>query len=69
MKTIRNPENVHAPLAAYRHQMEISAEERLLVLSGQVGMHPDGPVPDESVEQLKAALLTSGGISIPSSSR
>ncbi len=56
MKKYRNPENVHAPLAAYSHQIEISSSERLLMLSGQVGMREDGSVPDDPIEQLKTAL-------------
>ena len=56
MKTIRNPEGVHHPLAAYSHQIELDASERLLVLSGQIGMRPDGSVPDDPIEQLKITL-------------
>jgi 2-iminobutanoate/2-iminopropanoate deaminase len=56
VKQGRNPETVHEPLAGYSHQIEISGDERLLVLSGQVGMRPDGSVPDDPVEQFEAAL-------------
>ena len=37
MKTPRNPDTIHPPLAAYSHQIEISGRERLLVIAGQVG--------------------------------
>jgi 2-iminobutanoate/2-iminopropanoate deaminase len=55
MKEHRNPGSVHAPLASYSHQIEIRSE-RLLVLSGQVGMAADGSVPDDTGDQLKLAL-------------
>jgi 2-iminobutanoate/2-iminopropanoate deaminase len=56
MKTPRNPATVHPPLAAYTHQIELSGSERLLVLSGQVGMRPDGSLPGDVAEQLDVAL-------------
>jgi len=56
MKEFRNPQNVHQPLGSYSHQIEISGNERLLVLSGQVGMREDGSVPDDALEQLEVAL-------------
>jgi 2-iminobutanoate/2-iminopropanoate deaminase len=56
MKTQRNPETVHAPLAGYSHQIEITGSERQLVLAGQVGMRADGTVPDDPIEQLGVAL-------------
>lgn len=56
MKKFRNPNNVHKPLAAYCHQIELSSSERLLILSGQIGMHEDGSVPSDSIEQMQVAL-------------
>jgi 2-iminobutanoate/2-iminopropanoate deaminase len=56
LKTQRNPANVHPPIAAYTHQVEIRGPERLLVLSGQVGLREDGTVPDDPVDQLEVAL-------------
>jgi 2-iminobutanoate/2-iminopropanoate deaminase len=56
MKQHRNPTTVHPPPAAYSHQIEVSGDERLLVLSGQMGMHVDGTVPDDPLEQLDVAL-------------
>jgi 2-iminobutanoate/2-iminopropanoate deaminase len=58
MKEYRNPPDVHAPLAAYSHQIEISGPERLLILSGQVGAGLDGAVPDDPAGQLGAALAS-----------
>jgi len=56
MKEFRNPQNVHQPLGFYSHQVEISGNERMLVLSGQVGMRADGTVPDDPIEQIDVAL-------------
>jgi len=56
MKTPRNPTDVHAPLASYTHQIEVTGSETLLLLSGQVGMRKDGSVPEDPVEQLQVAL-------------
>ncbi|MGZ9224207.1 MAG: RidA family protein [Anaerolineales bacterium] len=56
MKEFRNPENVHPPLGSYSHQIEISGNERILVLSGQVGMKGDGTVPDDPFEQIDIAF-------------
>ncbi len=56
MKKSRNPETIHPPLAAYAHQIEITAPQRWLLLSGQVGMQPDGTLPDEPVRQFEIAL-------------
>ena len=55
MKQARNPTDVHQPLAAYAHQIEITGSERLLVLSGQVGMAVDGTLPESPIEQLDLA--------------
>ena len=56
MKIHRNPKNVHKPLAAYSHQIEVSSSERLLIMSGQIGMQEDGSIPTDPIEQLQATL-------------
>jgi enamine deaminase RidA (YjgF/YER057c/UK114 family) len=56
MKQARNPETIAAPLGRYVHQIEVVDESRLLFLSGQIGMAPDGTVPADPVEQLGLAL-------------
>lgn len=56
MKQSRNPDTIHAPLGRYVHQVEVSGESRQLFLAGQVGMRPDGSIPDDPVEQLGVAL-------------
>jgi 2-iminobutanoate/2-iminopropanoate deaminase len=56
MKSPRDPESIHPPVGRYVHQIEVTGESRTLVLSGQVGMRPDGSVPDDAVEQFGVAL-------------
>jgi enamine deaminase RidA (YjgF/YER057c/UK114 family) len=56
MKEYRNPQNVHQPLAAYTHQIEVKGPARWLVLSGQIGRNEDGTVPDDPIIQLEVAL-------------
>jgi 2-iminobutanoate/2-iminopropanoate deaminase len=57
LKEYRNPPDVHQPIAAYTHQIEVRGPERLLVLSGQVGRRADGSVPADPIEQLDLALV------------
>ena len=52
----RNPAGVHAPVAAYSHQIEVPVGARWLVLSGQVGLRPDGTLPADPAEQIEVAL-------------
>jgi enamine deaminase RidA (YjgF/YER057c/UK114 family) len=56
MKEYRNPKNVHEPLGSYSHQIEIKGNQRLLVISGQVGMREDGTVPEDPLEQIDVAF-------------
>jgi len=56
MKEFRNPKDVHQPLGSYSHQVEIRGNERVLVLSGQVGMREDGTVPEDPLEQMDIAF-------------
>jgi 2-iminobutanoate/2-iminopropanoate deaminase len=56
MKESRNPQDVHPPLAAYSHQIEITGSVRWLVLAGQVGREVDGTVPADPLEQLAVAM-------------
>ena len=56
MKEFRNPQDVLKPLGSYSHQIEIRGNERLLVISGQVGMKEDGTVPDDPFEQIDIAF-------------
>lgn len=71
MTIARNPEDVHAPVAAYAHQLEVGPGGRWLVLSGQIGMEPDGTVPGDPVAQVALALenvrrnLAAAGMDVP----
>lgn len=56
MKEFRNPQDVHQPLGSYSHQIEVKGHERLLVISGQVGMREDGTVPENPLEQIEVAF-------------
>lgn len=55
MKDFRNPQDIHKPLGSYSHQIEVS-NERMLVISGQVGMQQDGSVPEDPYQQLDLAF-------------
>jgi len=56
VKEFRNPQDVHQPLGSYSHQIEVSGPERLLVISGQVGMREDGTIPADPFEQIDLAF-------------
>jgi 2-iminobutanoate/2-iminopropanoate deaminase len=56
MKEFRNPQDVHEPLGSYSHQIEMRGHQRLLLISGQVGMKEDGTVPDDPFEQIDIAF-------------
>jgi 2-iminobutanoate/2-iminopropanoate deaminase len=71
MKEFRNPPNVHAPQGAYTHHVEITENERMLILSGQVGMREDGTIPEDVLEQMEVAFenifrnLRAAGMDVP----
>ena len=46
----------HQPVGFYSHQVEINGNERVLVLSGQVGMRQDGTIPEDPFEQMDLAF-------------
>ncbi|WP_017472128.1 RidA family protein [Amphibacillus jilinensis] len=56
MKVVRNPQDVHNPVAAYVHQIEVTGPQQWLTLSGQLGMAADGRLPEDPIEQLQIAL-------------
>ncbi|MEQ4301064.1 RidA family protein [Plantactinospora sp. B6F1] len=58
MRIFRNPAptRVHPPIAGFHHQVEIGQNHRWVVLSGQLGIRPDGHVPDDAIEQLTIVL-------------
>jgi enamine deaminase RidA (YjgF/YER057c/UK114 family) len=56
VKEFRNPQDVHEPVGLYSHQIEIRGNERLLVISGQVGMREDGTIPEDPFDQIDIAF-------------
>jgi enamine deaminase RidA (YjgF/YER057c/UK114 family) len=65
-----NPASIAAPLGRYSHGVEISGGARVLIASGQVGVTPDGSVPEDVAEQARlafenvAAILAGAGMSM-----
>ncbi|MGE0418840.1 MAG: RidA family protein [Acetobacteraceae bacterium] len=49
-----NPQAVRAP-AGYNHAIEIINPERRVVIAGQVGVRPDGSIPDTAEGQIAQA--------------
>ena len=70
--TFSNPDSVHSPLGLYSHAAIVPAQTRLLYLSGQVGVRPDGSVGETIAEQADQtfaniiALLRAHGLEAPS---
>jgi len=46
-----------APVAAYFQGVEVEAGERTIFVAGQVGMRPDGTVPESMEDQTEQAFL------------
>lgn len=55
MREFRNPPTIHAPAAVYSHQVELR-DVRMVIMAGQIGMHPDRTLPPDPYEQLQVAL-------------
>ncbi len=60
MKTPRNPGSIHAPFSTYSHQIELTNENRLLALSGQIGADPAGNIVEGVAAQLRQAWKNVG---------
>jgi 2-iminobutanoate/2-iminopropanoate deaminase len=66
-----NPPTVAAPATSYSHGVEHGARARRLVISGQVGIRPDGTLAEGLEAQLEAAwdnliaVLRDAGMDIP----
>jgi enamine deaminase RidA (YjgF/YER057c/UK114 family) len=56
MIIFRNPTTVAPPIGRYAHSAEIPPNARLLFVSGQVGMTPEGTLPDDYAGQWRNAL-------------
>lgn len=65
-----NPRGLAAPASRYSHGVVHGARARRLVISGQLGMRPDGSVPAELEEQMELAwdnlieVLREGGMAV-----
>ena len=56
-----NPAGVHAPLGLYSHTVTVPPGTELILLSGQLGVRPDGSVPTtlaEQADQVFANIIT-----------
>lgn len=68
MLKTRNPKTVAPPQALYSHSVEVPPNARWLYLAGQVGVKPDGSVPDgfeaqhEVIWQNTLAILADAGM-------
>jgi enamine deaminase RidA (YjgF/YER057c/UK114 family) len=55
-----NPGGVHAPLGLYSHTVVVPGDTKLLFISGQVGVRPDGSCPatiGEQADQVFANII------------
>ncbi|MBL6946480.1 MAG: RidA family protein [Rhodospirillales bacterium] len=50
-----NPSSVHPPVAAYAHAVEVPAQAKRLIVSGQLGLRPDGSLPESAEDQAEQA--------------
>lgn len=50
------PAKIRAPFGRYHHAVEVPPGKRLLFLSGQLGVRPDGSVPIDVTAQAKVAF-------------
>jgi enamine deaminase RidA (YjgF/YER057c/UK114 family) len=63
-----SPPGIAPPFAAYAHGVEVSAEARLVVTSGQLALARDGTIPEGSEAQARlcfancAAILAEAGM-------
>ena len=65
-----NPTDIHPPFAPYSPGIEIPAHSRMILVSGQLGIAPDGSVPADCGSQTElcfaniAAILREGGLGL-----
>jgi len=62
MVAFLNPPTVHAPGGAYSHSAVVPAGAELIVVSGQVGMRPDGSLPNSISAQAEQVFANIGSI-------
>jgi 2-iminobutanoate/2-iminopropanoate deaminase len=58
--TFVNPRDVHAPVGPYSHTAVVPSGTELVLISGQVGMRPDGSVPGSFAEQAELTFQNLG---------
>ncbi len=52
---LHNPANIAPPFSCYSHGASVPADARWLYVSGQVGVTPEGVVPDAPEKQIELA--------------
>jgi len=52
---LHNPSNIAPPFSCYSHGASVPSATNLLFVSGQVGVTPDGVVPDDMAKQIELA--------------
>ncbi len=57
-----NPAGVHTPASRYSHAALVEGTTRRLVISGQIGVTPDGEIPKSAEEQVDQALTNLGTV-------
>lgn len=68
MTAFLNPPTVHVPGGAYSHSAVVPAGTELIFLSGQIGIRPDGSLPESVADQADqvfanlTALLAAHGL-------
>ena len=60
--TFGNPPGVHAPGSRYSHAALVEGPGRRLVISGQIGVAPDGTVAPGGQDQVAQALANLGAV-------
>jgi enamine deaminase RidA (YjgF/YER057c/UK114 family) len=51
-----SPPDIRPPFGRYHHVVEVNGATRLLFLSGQLGIRPDGSVPEHAAAQAEQAF-------------
>ena len=62
MVAFLNPPTVHAPGGAYSHAAVVPASAEIVFLSGQVGVRPDGSLPDSIAAQAEQVFANIGAL-------
>ena len=52
----RSPPDIRPPFGKYHHTVEVSGATRLLFVSGQLGIRPDGSFPEDAADQAAQAF-------------